>query len=92
MSSIVTDQARFNSMKLRYQFLKNGEHTIVLPHFKYHHFTVVRIVLCLEEEKYHQQHTLTFVEYQRMSGEVLNGLKKNYHGDMVLSHPIQVKQ
>ena len=51
MSSIVTDQARFNSMKLCYKFLKKGEHTIVLPHFKNSHFTVVKIVLCLEGEK-----------------------------------------
>ena len=50
-SSIVADQARFNSMKLRYEFLKKGEHTIVLPHFKNSHFTVVKIVLCLEGEK-----------------------------------------
>ena len=28
-----------------------GEHTIVLPHFKNSHFTVVKIVLCLEGEK-----------------------------------------
>ena len=42
-------------MKLRYQFLKKGEHTIVLPHFKNHHFTVVRIVVNLEEELFFKE-------------------------------------
>ena len=42
-------------MKLHYEFLKKGEHTIVLPHFKNSHFTVVRIVLNLEEELFFKE-------------------------------------
>ena len=54
-STIPTDAARFNAMKLRYEFLKKGDHTIILPHFYSHHFTVVKMCMNLQKSPFFQE-------------------------------------
>ena len=51
-SSFATDQANFNAMKLKYAFLKKGDHTIVIPYFKANHFCVVKMSLNLSNDAF----------------------------------------
>ena len=42
-------------MKLCYDFLKQGDHTIILPHFYSSHFTVVKMRLNLQKSPFFQE-------------------------------------